>query len=133
MIALGRGGATETVRPLGEAADRTGVFFAEQTADAVIDAIGRFERDADRFDPRAARRQAVLFRKERFETELFGYLDEVAGGAGSARKARLLNKKSWKMPVGAKHFQRGVLCRKMLRPYGYWGPVVSASCAPTPV
>jgi glycosyltransferase involved in cell wall biosynthesis len=80
VIALGRGGATETVRPLGEAADPTGVFFAEQTADALIDAMGRFERDADRFDPRAARRQAVLFRKERFEAELFGYLDRVVTG-----------------------------------------------------
>jgi glycosyltransferase involved in cell wall biosynthesis len=80
VIALGRGGATETVRPLGEAADPTGVFFAEQTVGAVIDAIGRFEQNADRFDPRAARRQAVLFRKERFEAELFGYLDRVLTG-----------------------------------------------------
>ena len=80
VIALGRGGATETVRALGEAPDPTGVFFAEQTAEALIDAIERFERDADRFDPRAARRQAVLFRKERFEAELFGYLDSVVTG-----------------------------------------------------
>jgi glycosyltransferase involved in cell wall biosynthesis len=80
VVALGRGGATETVRPLGETADPTGVFFGEQTADAVIDAIRRFERDADRFDSRAARRQAVLFRKERFEAELFGYLDRVVTG-----------------------------------------------------
>jgi glycosyltransferase involved in cell wall biosynthesis len=88
VVALGRGGATETVRPLGEAADPTGVFFTEQTVGAVIDAIGRFERDADRFDPRAARRQAVLFRKERFEAELFGYLDRVVtGSAAGVRKA----------------------------------------------
>jgi len=86
VLAFGRGGATETVRPLG-AADPTGVFFAEQTADALIDAIARFERDADRFDPRAARRQAVLFRKERFETELFALLDRAAGGGAAGRKA----------------------------------------------
>ena len=35
---------------------------------------------ADRFDPKAARRQAVLFRKERFEDELFGFLDRVMLG-----------------------------------------------------
>ena len=88
VIAFGRGGATETVRGLGDGPDPTGVFFAEQTADAVIDAIGRFERDADRFDPRAARRQAVLFRKDRFEAELFGYLDRVLSGtADETRKA----------------------------------------------
>ncbi|HJZ53323.1 MAG TPA: glycosyltransferase [Gemmataceae bacterium] len=79
VIAFGRGGATETVRPLGEVPDPTGVFFAEQTAEAVIGGIERFERDADRFDPRAARRQSVQFRKERFESDLFGYLDRVMG------------------------------------------------------
>jgi glycosyltransferase involved in cell wall biosynthesis len=88
VIALGRGGATETVRALGETADPTGVFFAEQTADALIGAIERFERDTDRFDPRAARRQAVLFRRERFESELFGYLDRVVKGEpADVRKA----------------------------------------------
>ncbi|MDB5312721.1 MAG: family glycosyltransferase [Gemmataceae bacterium] len=80
VIAFGRGGATETVRPLGEAGDPTGVFFAEQTTAAAIAAVERFERDADRFDPRAARRQALLFRKERFESDLFTYLDRVAAG-----------------------------------------------------
>jgi glycosyltransferase involved in cell wall biosynthesis len=91
VIALGRGGATETVRPLGDAADPTGIFFGEQTAEAVVDAIERFERDADRFDPRAARRQAVLFRRERFEAELFALLDSVVkgdpGDAGAVRAA----------------------------------------------
>jgi glycosyltransferase involved in cell wall biosynthesis len=79
VIAFGRGGATETVRPLGESREPTGVFFAEQTPDAVVEAIDRFERDADRFDPRSARRQAVLFRKERFEESLFTFLDGVTG------------------------------------------------------
>ena len=68
-------------------ADPTGVFFDEQTADALAEAVERFERDADRFDPSAARRQAVLFRKERFETELFGFLDRVLGGDVAARRA----------------------------------------------
>ena len=88
VIGFARGGLTETVLPLGTASEPTGVFFAEQTMDAVCEAIEQFERDADRFDPRAARRQAVLFRKERFETELFGYLDGVLRGAtGAERKA----------------------------------------------
>jgi len=87
VIAFGRGGATETVRPLGDAGDPTGVFFPEQTPEAVITAVERFERDADRFDPRAARRQALLFRKDRFEAELFAYLDRVAGGEVETRKA----------------------------------------------
>lgn len=77
VIGFARGGLTETVRPLGAAGDPTGVFFAEQTAGAVCEAIERFEAASDRFDPRAARRQAVLFRKDRFEAELFGYLESV--------------------------------------------------------
>jgi glycosyltransferase involved in cell wall biosynthesis len=80
VIGFARGGLTETVKPLGGSSDPTGVFFTEQTVDAACEAIEQFERSADRFDPRAARRQAVLFRKERFEAELFGYLDTVLRG-----------------------------------------------------
>jgi glycosyltransferase involved in cell wall biosynthesis len=80
VLAFGRGGATETVRGLGDGPDPTGVFFPEQTTDALIAAVEQFEREADRFDPRAARRQAVQFRKERFEAELFSYLNRVLGG-----------------------------------------------------
>jgi glycosyltransferase involved in cell wall biosynthesis len=81
VIGFARGGLTETVNALGENDEPTGVFFADQTVDAVCEAIERFERNSDRFDPRAARRQAMLFRKERFESELFGYLDRVLGAA----------------------------------------------------
>lgn len=88
VLAYGRGGATETVRALGDAAEPTGLFFQEQTADAVCEAIERFERNADRFDPRAARRQALNFRRDRFEEELFAFLDAaVSGPADLTRKA----------------------------------------------
>ncbi|MCI0702607.1 MAG: glycosyltransferase [Planctomycetia bacterium] len=80
VIGFARGGLTETVKPLGEATEPTGVFFSEQTVDATCEAIERFERARDRFDPRAARKQAVLFRKDRFEAELFSYLDAVLRG-----------------------------------------------------
>jgi glycosyltransferase involved in cell wall biosynthesis len=88
VIALGRGGAAETVRPLGTTAEPGGVFFDEQTTDAVTDAIGRFEREAGAFDPRAARRNALPFRRERYEAELFGYVERVIRGeADPVRKA----------------------------------------------
>jgi glycosyltransferase involved in cell wall biosynthesis len=80
VIGFARGGLTETVRPLGPATEPTGVFFDEQTTDAACAAIEQFERNADRFDPRAARRQAMLFRKDRFEAELFDYLNGVLRG-----------------------------------------------------
>ena len=80
VLAFGRGGATETVHGLGDGPDPTGVFFPEQTVEALAEAVEQFEREADRFDPRAARRQALLFRQDRYESELFGYLDRVVGG-----------------------------------------------------
>jgi glycosyltransferase involved in cell wall biosynthesis len=76
VIAFGKGGSTETIRPLGQD-HPTGVFFEEQTTDAVIDAMERFERDRDRFDPTAARANAEPFRLERYEAELFGYVESV--------------------------------------------------------
>ena len=56
VIAFGRGGATETVVD-----GVTGAFFAEQTPDCLASAIETFERNADRYDPAAARRRAEAF------------------------------------------------------------------------
>ena len=54
VIAFGRGGATETV-----ADGVTGLFFAEQTADALCEAVARAERT--RWDPAAIRARAEAF------------------------------------------------------------------------
>lgn len=77
VIAFGRGGATETVRGLGEGPNPTGVFFPAQELDAFVEAIERFERERDAFDPAAARRNAEPFHVSRYEAELFGYVDQV--------------------------------------------------------
>ena len=77
VIAFGQGGATETVAPLGQRREPTGVWFAEQTVESTIDAIERFEKARGDFSPQAARRQALLFQESRFEHELFGYLEGV--------------------------------------------------------
>jgi glycosyltransferase involved in cell wall biosynthesis len=88
VIGYGNGGLAETVRPLGQSGSPTGVFFEEQTVDAAAEAIEKFERNISRFDPRALRQQALLFRKERFETELFGFVDRVlTGETETVRKA----------------------------------------------
>jgi len=69
VIALGRGGAAETVRPLGGPAP-TGVLFAAQTPAAVVDAIRRFEAAEDAFRPEEIRRHAEGFAAPRFRAEL---------------------------------------------------------------
>ncbi|MFO0863331.1 MAG: glycosyltransferase [Gemmataceae bacterium] len=58
VIAFGKGGATETVIPLGESDHPTGVWFAEQAADPLA-AIRRLE--ASRPPGRALRRHAETF------------------------------------------------------------------------
>lgn len=78
VIALGEGGATETVVAPGENTAGTGLFFAKQTVDSICQAIERFEASSERFCPVLARRQAERFNLVRFERELVGYLDEVA-------------------------------------------------------
>jgi glycosyltransferase involved in cell wall biosynthesis len=91
VIAFARGGVTETVVPLERVSrtdtvglmQATGIWFEEQNVDSLAAAIERFEHRAKDFDPAAARRQALRFSKQRFETEFFGYI----GGVLSSRSA----------------------------------------------
>jgi glycosyltransferase involved in cell wall biosynthesis len=84
VIAFGRGGATETVLPLGPARAPTGVFFDEQTVDCLVAAMERFERRVDHFQPAVAVAQAQRFNQARFESELLGYLDAIRKPATQA-------------------------------------------------
>jgi len=88
VIALGRGGVTETVRPVGGRGEPTGLLFGEQTSEGMMAAIADFESCKTDFSPQAARRQALRFSKERFERELFTYLEGVVQpGLLPARRA----------------------------------------------
>jgi glycosyltransferase involved in cell wall biosynthesis len=84
VIALARGGATETVIPA--AADRpgTGWLYDEPKAEGLIAAIERFEAQPDRCSPTAARAQAERFNARRYERELIDYLAEVVPAAAPA-------------------------------------------------
>src|SRR5262249_50103563 len=77
VIAFGRGGATETVVPLGNSREPTGVWFEEQTADCLAEAVERFEKGTQLLPPGAARGQAQRFNQRRFADELFAYLQSV--------------------------------------------------------
>ena len=71
VVAYGRGGATETV-----ADGVTGLFFAEQTVDAVVDALERLDRQ--RFDPADCRRSAERFDAAVFRRRMREVVDQVA-------------------------------------------------------
>jgi glycosyltransferase involved in cell wall biosynthesis len=77
VIAYGRGGILDTVIPLGAASVPTGVFFEEQTADALIGAMERLEANTEYVDPLALRKHAIVFGHARFEREIFGFLRAV--------------------------------------------------------
>ena len=87
VIALGKGGATETVIPPETGGEPTGIWFAEPTSDCLVGAILSFESQASHYNPSAARRQALRFNRARFAHELFTYLDQVLSNNPSSRQA----------------------------------------------
>lgn len=74
VIAFGRGGARETIRPLGGELDSnaapTGVFFKAQTVDSLIEAVRRFVAHEAAFTSQACIDNAASFSPERFRQEL---------------------------------------------------------------
>jgi glycosyltransferase involved in cell wall biosynthesis len=74
VIAFGRGGAVDTVLPLAgppDAAGRaTGVWFEEQTPEALVRALHRFEAAEGFFDGKAIRAHAERFSAPRFRAEI---------------------------------------------------------------
>jgi glycosyltransferase involved in cell wall biosynthesis len=76
VIAVGRGGALETVVPPGGPDPPTGLFFERQTVDDLVDAIRAFEADPHRFEPKALRRRAEAFDRPLFKERVRQYLGE---------------------------------------------------------
>lgn len=71
VIAFGRGGVLETVVPWEPGNDSaTGFFFSEQTVEALVDAIRRFEANAHRFNPKALRTRAEAFDRPLFREQV---------------------------------------------------------------
>jgi glycosyltransferase involved in cell wall biosynthesis len=75
VIAFGRGGALDTV-----VEGQTGLFFHEQSVEALIEAIQQFETMS--FDPITARANAERFSVERFKRELGKFVIEKWQGVG---------------------------------------------------
>jgi len=74
VIAFGVGGARETVIEPGGADPPTGLFFARQTAEDLIDALERFEAEPGRFEPKQLRRRAEAFDRPLFKERIQAYL-----------------------------------------------------------
>lgn len=72
VIAFGRGGATETVVD-----GKTGLFFGEQSAAALGDAILAFEAREETFDSTAIREHALGFAKSRFMAQFAAFVGDA--------------------------------------------------------
>lgn len=74
VLAYAAGGALETVNGLDRDAP-TGVFFNEQTEDAINLAVDKFESVKDKFDTERAKENAMKFSRERFKREIKEYIE----------------------------------------------------------
>ena len=72
VIAFGKGGVTETILP-GE----TGLFFYEQTAECLQDAVHEFESMKEGFCPTRCRQNAERFSIERFRNEFAAFVQSA--------------------------------------------------------
>ena len=75
VLALGRGGALDTVKP-----GVTGAFFAEQTTECLVEALSAFDERA--YDPAIIRRHAETYDSAHFRRRLH----DLAEGALKARR-----------------------------------------------
>jgi glycosyltransferase involved in cell wall biosynthesis len=75
VIAFGKGGALETIRPYG-VEKNTGIFFQSQQIDSIIGAVNLFEAKRDHFLPEFCRENALRFSNERFKFELDSYIKD---------------------------------------------------------
>jgi glycosyltransferase involved in cell wall biosynthesis len=84
-MGFGKGGVLETV-----AEGKTGVFFKEQTAQSLKEAILYFQ--TLKFIPKEIREHALQFSEERFERQIKVFLDEKYQEHQNLNKDGLLQK-----------------------------------------
>jgi glycosyltransferase involved in cell wall biosynthesis len=79
VIALGRGGAAETVVPPGGGAPPTGIWFETQSPAALADALDRFRDVESIFEPERIREHARRFSPARFRGEILHSIGRLLG------------------------------------------------------
>ncbi|MBP1128776.1 glycosyltransferase involved in cell wall biosynthesis [Serratia sp. PL17] len=75
VIAFGKGGSLETVRPYGED-NATGFFFEEQTVASLVGAVSLFEENSEKIDSDDCRKNAMRFSTHRFRDEIEDYIND---------------------------------------------------------
>lgn len=75
VIAFGKGGALETVRPYG-VNKPTGILFDNQSVQAIVDAVHAFEDVDEEILPEYCRENSLRFSAERFRKEINDYIQQ---------------------------------------------------------
>lgn len=88
LIAFGRGGAADIVKPLGQGANPTGILFAEQSAAAIVDAVETFEAQRAAIRPEACRQNAARFSDQRFRDEIGQAVERLVSAYSSIAPKR---------------------------------------------
>ena len=76
VIALGRGGALETVK-----SGETGLLYKDNSVEGLLNAVGEFEMMT--FEPKACRNNALRFHRPRFEQEITEAISKVLRELGA--------------------------------------------------
>ncbi|MFO7445164.1 MAG: glycosyltransferase, partial [Ignavibacteriaceae bacterium] len=71
VIAWSSGGTTETI-----VEGKTGLFFKDQNVSSLIEAVNRFEKSEDKFNPSVIRAHSKQFSREVFEEKMKLFVDE---------------------------------------------------------
>jgi glycosyltransferase involved in cell wall biosynthesis len=70
VIAFGKGGAVETVKP-----NLNGILFLEQTVESLISGINEFENNFQNFDPAEISKDAQKFDRKEFEKKIKDFVN----------------------------------------------------------
>lgn len=77
VIAYGKGGVLETIRPMDVVERPTGIFFASQTVESLCQAVMTFEKGGNAILPESCRQNAERFAAGVFRRELKAFIDTV--------------------------------------------------------
>lgn len=77
LIVFGRGGACDIVRDMGDTGGPTGVFFDEQSADAIITAVERFDSIQDCITPQFCHANAQRFSQDAFRQSMSRVVEQA--------------------------------------------------------
>ncbi|WP_445680845.1 glycosyltransferase family 4 protein [Radicibacter daui] len=81
VIAYGRGGVLESVTPLDQP-NPTGVFFTQQTAEAIQLAVQKFEENINNFNAATCQNNAEQFSEKKFRDEFSAFVKDCIFKSG---------------------------------------------------